>query len=393
MSKKKGAQKSRDRGLQKQVRERQRRTGESYQLAWRRVTDAIQTLGPMSQFAGPLTIDQLLERDRRQRAAPPLSRPEYATSAEDREAAFGFERRVVMTPKRMGDEPDRMYAVAAEMLGIAGHLFAMKLATGGYEIRTADTSDFIDLVPSFDQLIARYGTQRRLPFDAFALPSGTDTAETLLAQARLGRVLLERFQTVEFTNAVRAAEPERKFVHFGSPRFEVINGASRYARFSVEYVDLLKDGKNIHDGVLRGEVAIDATVGDDKAVAEGLRLVGMRVFGRDGVERDMTLEARMKSERQYQPSVDGHALLPTESCLGDGPFSLVELADAHRKVPPAHVLLVKKADRELGDYHVPFIVYEMKILGWVKDGYRTLTTTEIDRMYPAVAKNVEALTT
>ncbi len=396
MSKKKGPRKPRDRELQKRVRERMKRTGELYQLAWRRLTETTRSESqpvlastPPIDDGGATTIDEVLARDRRQRAAPPFTRPEYAQDVDTREAEFGFVRRIVMTPMRMGTEPDRMYAVVAEMDSVLGHQFAIKLVAGGYEIRTTDMSHPSDTLGTFDDLVAKYGAHRRIRFEPSALPTGIESVGTFMPQARLARLIHQRFATSDLTRAVRAAEPERKFLHFGSPRFEMIHPSARYARFSVEYVDLLKEDKAIPDGTLFGEVAIDVRVGDDQAIADGLRLVDARVLDPRGIERDLSLEDRVKAERRWEHSPDGPALQPMEIRLGDGPFSRSELADAHRRVPPAHTLLVRKMDFEYGDYHQPVVVYDMRILDWVKQGYRTLTTSEIQGMYPDPIDNAD----
>lgn len=282
--------KSRDRALQKRIRERQNSTGERYQLAWRRVTEA--DAGSATRLAGDVVPEKgstawfgrsFQEFDaeiRRRRAAPPGNRAQYSLDISPAEAAFGFSERLVMVPMRLVDEPDRMRVVAVELFGISGHFFAVKLADGGYETRGLEMLGPMEAFPTLDELNQRYGSYRRISPDPEVPWSGTEDSTTHLPRARLGRAICERFRLSDFAGAVYFADPTRGppamslMVHFGQVQFEIIDVRARYARFFVDYAELpLKDQQP--DGRLRGEVIwpLGSTSGDDKLLVERLVLV------------------------------------------------------------------------------------------------------------------------
>lgn len=281
---------SRDRALQKRVRERMKTTGEPYQLAWRRVTEA--DAGTATPLAGDVvpakgatawlgrSIQEFDAEIRRRRAAPPGHRAQYSLDISAAEAAFGFSERVVMVPMRMVDEPDRMRVVAVELFGIGGHFFAVKLADGGYETRGLEMHGPMESFPTLDELNQQYGSYRRISPAPDVPWSGTEDSTTHLPRARLGRAIYERFRLPDFAGAVYFADPTtgppamHLMVHFGQVQFEIIHVGARYARFFVDYAEIpLKDQQP--DGRLRGEVSwpIGATIGDDKLLVEGLVLV------------------------------------------------------------------------------------------------------------------------
>ena len=268
--------KPRDRAFQKRVRERMTKTGEAYQLAARRLTGedgSADSLVPPEKPAHLRTHEEFDAEIRRRRAAPPL-RPQYPLEITATEAAFGFEDRLVRTPMRMANEPDRMHAVAVELSGIVGHFFAIKLLNGGYEIRGIEGGheSALESFSSLDELSQRYGSYRRIIPD----PS---LQTTHLPRLRLATAISERFPS-DFAEAVYFADPttggprSSLMVVFGDVQFEIIDDRVRYARFIVDYFEL---PRKQHDpaGRLRGEVTwpVGATLEEDKLFMDQLVLV------------------------------------------------------------------------------------------------------------------------
>lgn len=276
--------KPRDRAFQKRVRERMIRTGEAYQLAARRLTGddgSADSLVPPESPGDLRTHEEFDAEIRRRRAALPLRRLEYPLEITAAEAAFGFVDRLVRTPRRMANEPDRMHAVAVELSGIVGHFFAIKLSNGGYEIRGFEGGQegALESFSSLDELSQRYGSYRRIAPDPNLPWRGSEDQATHLPRVRLGRAISERFRS-DFAEAVYFADPTTGgpltslMVVFGDVQFEIIDDRVRYARFIVDYVELpLKQHEPA--GRLRGEVSwpIGATLHEDKLFAEQLVLV------------------------------------------------------------------------------------------------------------------------
>lgn len=97
----------------------------------------------------------------------------------------------------------------------------------------------------------------------------------------------------------------------------------------------------------------------------------------------------LREQAAWKRMFDEPGARPDIAAPDELPMDLEDLAERHRTLQPAHTLLVKRGDREFGAYHGPIIVYDMQVVAKCREGYRTLTTAELDRMYPDPALNVE----
>lgn len=294
--------KPRDRQVQKLVRERMEKTGEPYQLAWRRVTGIVpDNTEPSLQrdWSGP-SIMEVEAWIRRSRAAAPLHRGEYALEITEREAAFGFCKRLVMVPRRLAYEPDRMPVVAVELFGIGGHFFAVKLEAGSYEIRGLEMHGPMETLSSLDDLEQRYGSYRQIAPDPAVPWSGTEDSNTHFPRGRLARAITQRFRLRDFAGAVYFADPTTGgamtslMVHFGPVEFEIIDAGARYARFFLEYIGV-PPRDHQPDGRLRGEVtwSVESTTGDEQKLMDDLTLVELHATSYRPVgQRTETANAR-----------------------------------------------------------------------------------------------------